>query len=395
MKVALLELLRCPECLGTLSVDAWRCRGGASGYAEASADRRSLGGGWSAAPGAEEIEDGQLQCEGCRRTFPIINSIPRLLPDVLAAQTLAYHRGFFERYSTQTAAFRARAGGTNGDASDWWAAEQRTIRSYSYQWRKFKQMFPHWEEVFRESIAPVQPEFFAGKIGLDGGCGFGRSLVYAASYGATVVGLDLSEAIEAARENTRNLSGVHLVQGDIFHPPIARRSLDFVYSIGVLHHLPDPKGGFVSLSRLLKPGAPIVIWVYLRKRGRQIKAFAAMRAVSTRLPLRTLNVVCLALAVAQFTMFIGPRRLLESIGARALARRVPFSLYAKYPFRALHTDWFDGLSVPLVNYYKPHEIAEWYRAAGLAHVRIGSEAEWNGRAIGYAPVVEQPVAARV
>jgi SAM-dependent methyltransferase len=238
--------------------------------------------------------------------------------------------------------------------------------------------------VFLDSIKPMTPSFFPGKVGLDGGCGFGRSLYYAASYGATMIGLDLSEAVEAARENTRHLPGVHLVQGDIFHPPVRRRSLDFVYSIGVLHHLPDPKAGFLSLSRLLKPDAPMFIWVYLRGRGRQIAAFTAMRALSTRLPLRALNLVCLGLAAAQWLCVLTPYRLLRGTRlTRPLADRMPFTVYARYPFRVLHTDWFDGLSVPLVNYYRPDEIADWYRQGGYERIRI--DRDWEGRALGYAP----------
>ena len=330
-----------------------------------------------------EIEEGALRCVSCGRVYPIVNGIPRMLPDALARETLRHHGDFFVRHRDAMAPFVARCGAAPSDG--WWGAEARTITSYSYQWRKFKQMFPNWEEVFLDSIKPLTPEFFQGKTGLDGGCGFGRSLYYAGSYGARMIGLDLSEAIEAARENTRHLPNVHLVQGDIFHPPVKRRTLDFVYSIGVLHHLPDPKGGFLSLTRLLKPGAPMFIWVYLRGRGRQIAAFTVMRAVSTRLPLRLLNLVCLALASAQWVGWILPFRGLRRLPlTRRLAERMPFTFYSRYPFRALHTDWFDGLSVPLVNYYKPDAIADWYREGRLHDVRIDGP-DWNGRALGYAP----------
>lgn len=364
MKLRLLELACCPECQGALAID-WRV------------------------PAHGDIEEGALSCDLCRRQFPVINGIPRLLPDALSRQTVHYHHEFFAEHADRLRAFLARAEAKSAE-SEWWQAERRTIRSYSYQWRKFKQMFPHWEHVFLESIQPIERDFFPGKVGLDGGCGFGRSLFYAARFGAEMIGLDLSEAIEAARENTGQLPKVHLVQGDIFHPPVKRQSLDFVYSIGVLHHLPDPKGGFLSLSRLLKPGAPMFVWVYRRGRGRQIKAFTAMRAISTRMPLRLLNLVCLALAVGQFAAFILPRRMLTALGASALGARIPFSGYTRYPFRALHTDWVDGLSVPLVNYYKPFEIAEWYHDGGFERVRIDAEDDWNGRALGHAPAL-QPV----
>jgi len=361
MRSASLEWLRCPECDG-----------------EGELDLEPFGGAEA------DVEEGALRCRRCARVFPIINGIPRMLPDALAHVVVGYHQAFFARHADAMRAYVERA--SQRVDNRWWRAERRTVGSYSYQWRKFKQMFPEWEQVFLDSIQPIAPSFFRGRVGLDGGCGFGRSLYYSASYGATMIGLDLSEAVEAARENTRHLPYVHLVQGDIFNPPVRRRSLDFVYSIGVLHHLPDPKGGFLSLSRLLKPDAPMFIWVYLRHRGRQIAAFTAVRAITTRLPLRLLNVICLGLAAAQWLVVLAPYRLLARFAAtRPLAERMPFTVYARYPFRVLHTDWFDGLSVPLVNYYRPQEVAEWYRQGGYERIRI--DRDWQGRALGYAPKV--------
>jgi SAM-dependent methyltransferase len=238
--------------------------------------------------------------------------------------------------------------------------------------------------VFRWSVAPIEPGFFRGRVGLDAGCGYGRSLFYAASYGADVIGLDLSEAVEAARENTRGLPGAHVVQGDIFQPPLPPRSLDFVYSIGVLQHLPDPRGGFLCLTRLLAPGAPALVWVYRRGRGRQIALFALVRALSTRLPLSVVDALSLGLALGQWALWIAPFRLLGRFAAtRALAQRLPFTLYARYPFRVLHADWMDGLSVPLVSYHRSETIREWFEAAGLERVR--TDEPWQGRAIGWAP----------
>lgn len=331
----------------------------------------------------DEVDAGKLVCGGCERIYPIIGGIPRLLPDPLIPLLRASHRGFFRQYSRY---FPTKDNEEFvGQASvGWWHVEAKTFRSYSYQWRKFNEMFPHCEQVFLDLIRPVERGFFRGKLGLDAGCGFGRSLYYAATYGAEVIGVDLSEAVEAARENTRHLPNVHLIQADIFHLPLRERSLDFIYSIGVLHHLPDPKRGFLNLIRLLKSRAPIFIWVYSRGRGRQIAAFNLMRTISTRLHLRILDPLCLGLAAGQWVLWIAPYRLLSRFRpTRGLAQRLPFTLYARYPFRVLHADWFDGLSVPLVNYYRREEIVEWFREASLERVRI--DPDWGGRALGYAP----------
>ena len=266
-------MLRCPECAGCLTLRAF--------------DETS------------EVEEGILTCDFCDRRFPIINAIPRLLPDVHIHVVVRYQADFFRR-------------------------------------RK------------------IDPD------------------------------LIISRSSKAARDNTRHLSNVHLVQGDIFRPPLAPAAFDFVYSIGVLHHLPEPKTGFLTLTRLLKSDAPIFIWVYLRRRGRQIAAFSLMRAISTRMPLRLLDVVCLAIATGQWLAWIVPYRILSRFRAtQRFARYIPFTLYARYPFRTLHTDWFDGLSVPLVNYYRREQVEAWYREAGLERVRI--DENWGGRALGYKP----------
>lgn len=359
MKLGLLDLLVCPYCRHPFDLVEF-------------IPRRT----------AAEVNEGLLACPSCGRGYPIINGIPRVLPDELVHIVRAYHGDFFQRFRNRLPTDCGDCEATRHDR--WWQDEHRTLRSYSYQWRKFNEMLPHWKQVFLDSIRPVEPAFFHGKLGLDAGCGFGRSLYYAASYGAEIIGMDLSEAVESARANTRHLANVHVVQADIFHPPLRQRSLDFVYSIGVLHHLPDPNRGFFTLSQLLRPGAPIVIWVYSRGRGRQIALFTLARALSTRLPLRVLDVLCLALAAGQWVLWILPYRLQSRFEAtRGLARRLPFTLYAAYSFRVLHADWFDGLSVPLVNYYRREEIVGWFREANLERVRI--DRDWGGRALGYAP----------
>jgi hypothetical protein len=139
-----------------------------------------------------------------------------------------------------------------------------------------------------------------------------------------------------------------------------------------------------AIARLAKPGGAVFIWVYARRRGRQIPVLNAIRAVTTRLPLRTLDALCWAGAALQWAAWIAPYRVLSQWApTRALAERLPFTHYARYPFRVLHTDWVDGFSVPLQQYHRPDEVGVWFRAAGLHRIHI--EADWGGRALGYQP----------
>jgi SAM-dependent methyltransferase len=106
----------------------------------------------------------------------------------------------------------------------------------------------------------------AGKAVLDYGCGNGYVLAQYARHGAAVSGVDVTEkAIELARARfgLLGLEGT-FVQGDGTTIPFLDESFDVACSMGVLHHIPDPKPVVAELSRVLRPGGKLVVMVYNR-----------------------------------------------------------------------------------------------------------------------------------
>ena len=141
-------------------------------------------------------------------------------------------------------------------------ASARTVAArFGYEWNRFCD-FDYDEEVasLRTWFQPRRLEDLSGLVLLEAGCGMGRHAVIAANQGAkTVIGLDLGNAVEAAFQNTRHLPSVSIVQGDIYFPPFKDGTFDAAYSLGVLHHLPEPSRGFRALApesekRRLVPG---------------------------------------------------------------------------------------------------------------------------------------------
>ena len=138
--------------------------------------------------------------------------------------------------------------------------------SFGYQWHYYSRtQLDRADRDLSENgfIAKTKftPQELNGKLVLDVGCGMGRFAEIATRWGARVVGVDLSVAVEMA---ARNLMGRESVgyQADLFELPFAPESFDIIYSIGVLHHTPDCEKAFKKLVPYLKPGGTIAIWLY-------------------------------------------------------------------------------------------------------------------------------------
>jgi SAM-dependent methyltransferase len=267
------------------------------------------------------------------------------------------------------------------------ALHRRTQESFGYQWTVFGEMSDQFRDDFLNYISPVVPEFFVGKRGLDAGCGFGRHLYYAAQFGAQMIGMDFSKAITRAKDIAGEIAGVQFIQGDLQKPPLRPHSLDFVYSIGVLHHTPDPEKAFQTLLPLVRPGGAIFIWVYSKSRRFTNTLLETVRRVSSWLPLSVTRALSLLGALVDWCGFILPyrlaRRLLDASIDRFVWPRI--KLYARYPFQVVYADWFDRLSAPIRFYYDGDDLAGWAARAGLINVHISPTGLYGWRLYGEIP----------
>jgi SAM-dependent methyltransferase len=160
-----------------------------------------------------------------------------------------------------------------------------------------------------------------------------------------------------------------VVRGDLLRPPLGPGTFDHIYSLGVLDHTPDPRGAFLQLARLLKPGGRIVIWVYERERPLLEKMKDVQRAVSTRLPVPLLAGLCrLASPIGGLKrrMMASRSRLVERTGVALHVLTLGVSLHPDPEVRVCDTlDWY---APRYMSRHTVEEVRGWFAEAGLVAV---------------------------
>jgi SAM-dependent methyltransferase/uncharacterized protein YbaR (Trm112 family) len=369
MRKNLLELIVCPLCGDRLALESF-----------------------DAQASEEETADGLLRCASCEACYPIIGGIARLLPAELQSMLWEMHPEFYSSYGERLPAEiapqelnRAREG---YEADKALSKQRETARSFGYEWQAFSEILPDYESNFRWYFERFTPDDFKNKRVLDAGCGTGRHTYYVSQTAREVIAMDLSQAIEVAARNNRERTNTHFIQADIYRPPFPPASFDFIYSLGVLHHLPEPEKGFRSLLRLLREGGFMNIYLYWNLEGEAawrralLGVVTGARRITTRMPHKLLKKVSWAIAALFEVAFVSPARILGRFESTSkLADRVPLGHYRKYSFRVLHTDQFDRFSAPIENRYSSAEVAAWFERAGLKEVKILGGQGWRASGI--------------
>ncbi|HLC44644.1 MAG TPA: class I SAM-dependent methyltransferase [Patescibacteria group bacterium] len=301
-----------------------------------------------------EIITGSLQCVACTAEYQILRGVPRMI-----SGPLSYDK-------------------------------QATAEAFGYEWTHFSELEPTYRNQFLDWIKPTTPGFFRDKVILDAGCGKGRHAYLASQFGALdVIGIDLSGAVEAAFANTRVLPNVHIVQADIFRLPF-RAPFDFIYSIGVIHHLPDPRLGFLALFRHLKTQGRISVWVYGKEGNWWIEKIAnPIRVnITSKLPKSLTKLLAFFIALPlQFGLAAVYRPVNELGYLQGLRRYLFYNDYlysiSRFSFRENMSIIFDHMVAPTAFYISRGEIGEWFEEAGLAQVAITqrNRNSWRGTGV--------------
>ena len=256
--------------------------------------------------------------------------------------------------------------------------ESRVVESFGDEWARFdqsglgpaerKRIFEDYFRVFPWHHLPP-----GGGSGADIGCGSGRWAAVVAPRVARLHVIDPSEtALAVARANLKGLGNVVFEQASVDAMRVPDESLDFAYSLGVLHHVPDAARAVSDVAAKLKPGAPFLVYLYYAfdnrpfwYRGLWRVADAARRAIA-RLPHGTRYVVTQVIAAVCYWPLARLARGLER--THALPANWPLAYYRDKSFYVMRNDARDRFGTALEHRFTRRQITAMLADAGFTEI---------------------------
>lgn len=262
--------------------------------------------------------------------------------------------------------------------------DTETVRGFGDEWERFDQtaltddekyrIFEDYFRLFPWHCLPV------GAVGFDLGCGSGRWAQLVAPRVGRLHCIDPSSALQVARRNLTAFSNVMFHQEGVDSISLADGTMDFGYSLGVLHHVPDTFAALRNCVVKLKPGAPFLVYLYYAFDNRPFwyrmiwKASEIIRRFVSRLPHALRYIMSQLLAVGIYW----PLARLSKLGERLKVdtHNWPLYFYRNLSFYTMRTDALDRFGTRLEQRFTRTEIESMMRRAGLRDIEFSPGAPY-------------------
>jgi SAM-dependent methyltransferase len=253
-----------------------------------------------------------------------------------------------------------------------------TVESFGDEWEQFATFKDSELTDIGADYFDLVPESFldGNRVALDVGCGSGRWTRLIAPRMKSVEAVDPSSAVFVAQKNCAHLGNVRVSQASVANLPFERESFDLVFSLGVLHHIPDTSAGIGSCVEMVRPGGLFLVYLYysLDNRGWFFRAafhvVNSARSVVSKLPQGIKRLVCDAIAVAVYLPMANLAKLAQSFCGTQAAERLPLNYYRKTRFQIMRNDSRDRFGTPLEQRFSKAQIHSMLEQAGLVDIQF-------------------------
>ena len=268
--------------------------------------------------------------------------------------------------------------------------DKNTVEGFGDEWSRFDQsdlpedeqkllfdeyfsVFP-WENISKESV------------GFDLGCGSGRWAKSVAPKVKKLICIDPSSALDIAKKNLSNFDNCEFQSTTVDDISIDNNSMDFGYSLGVLHHVPNTEMGIKQCVEKLKKGAPMLLYLYYRFDNRPFwfrfiwSISDLLRKIISKMPHGLRYIFSQIIAVVIYFPLARTSFYMEKLNLNV--SNFPLSSYKNLSFYTMRTDALDRFGTRLEQRFTRDEIKIMMENAGLENIKFSnSKPYWV--AVGY------------
>jgi len=254
---------------------------------------------------------------------------------------------------------------------------------FGHEWSTFQQSENEFSPADREAIFRSYFHIFPWNelppdpVGIDIGCGSGRWSVMVAPKVGHLHLLDASaDALAVARQNLAGAANISFHLASVGNIPFHDNCLDFAFSLGVLHHVPDTAAAIRAIATKLKPGAPFLLYLYYAMDNRPwwyraIWQFSNIfRVAISRFPPTVRLIISQVIAVAIYWPLARFAALVECAGFSPAA--IPLESYRHRKFYVMRTDAYDRFCTRLEQRFTRDQIRQMLSDAGFGEISFSN-----------------------
>lgn len=258
--------------------------------------------------------------------------------------------------------------------------DEKIIQEFGDEWTKFdygnidekklKENFQQYFDIFPWDSLPRDA------VGFDMGCGSGRWAKFVAPKVGRLNCVEPSDAIITAKRNLSVHRNVKFYKETTEECTISSGSQDFGYSLGVLHHIPDTQKALNDCTKLLKSGAPILLYLYYNFENKPSwfrfiwKLSDYLRRIISVCPRPLKYFISSVIAVSVYFPLSRAALLLEKVGINV--ENVPLSDYRNKPFYQCKNDALDRFGTRLEQRFSKSQIEKMLSQSGCENIRFSS-----------------------
>ncbi len=265
------------------------------------------------------------------------------------------------------------------------SVDDRTIQDFGEQWHKFTE-----NDGFYGSVESLEDKFgdfmrvdeIRGKDVCEIGAGAGRFIgILSRLAPKSILAVEPSKAIEILKRNMEssevpirylNVTGEQMDETE---------TLDYVFSIGVIHHIVDPLPTLRAAFKALRPGGRLLIWVYGYEGNEVYLAFLTpLRAITKRLPESILTALSWVLLIFVEAYILACRVLPLPL------RGYMINVLGKFTTNKKLLAIYDQLNPAHAKYYRHDEITDVVRNAEFVNVKALDRHGYSWSVIGEKPM---------